>query len=489
MNSFGLDYLTWGLGNEEILSQIFDKFTVGVTFVNGDSEIVYYNQAQAEIDDAEPAEAIGKSLGSLYWVKDKTDHPALLALANRRAVVNEPCFYWTRKGKLVNSLQNAYPVWKDGALLGVMSFISEYGKLEEYQSFMQNEGLSLRTAESPGVVPLGQVITQDKTMLMNLEVIAKSADSPAPTLVSGEAGTGKDMFARAIHLISRRKEGPYLALSCAAFPPNLLDGMLFGISEGAFSGAEEKMGILERATGGTLFLEDVKALPEKIQNRLLKALHDGEVKRLGEGGSSYPIDFKLVAGLKCGPLEALARGGLKSELLEAIGVVRLALPPLRDRLVDVPLLTRHYIQKMNERLNRRIDTISEQMKEAFIRHDWPGNVRELVNALEGAMSLVAPGETFLGTSHFSSTFFEDVVKKHLNATTPMDWGVPAAPEPPRSSRSFSSASEAERLAAALEASGGNAAKAARSLKISPQLMNYKLKKFCLKKRITVRVEQ
>ncbi|MDR2351930.1 MAG: sigma 54-interacting transcriptional regulator [Deltaproteobacteria bacterium] len=489
MNSYNLDYLTWGWGHDDLLSQLFDKFATGVTFINVNSEIVYYNHSQGVIDNIDPSLVLGKSLLDLYWIKNKDEHPALISILSRQPILNFPYFYWTRNGKLVNSLQNVFPIFKDGILLGCVSFINEYNALTEEQKFVQSE-IEKREENTPKFTPvnLSQIITQDKIMLLNLDIISKSADSPAPILIAGESGTGKDMFARAIHSVSQRGEAPFMKVNCASIPLSLLTGILFGTSEGAFSGAIEQPGILERVTGGTLFLDGVNVLPASFQLRLLETLQEGVVKRLGSASEGTPFSFKLVSGVNYSYKETFPLQTLRPELLQYLGAVSLNLPPLRNRLGDIPLLTSFQIRRLNEELSLKIDSVSELMKDIFLRHNWPGNVRELLNAIQGAMTLVAPAETFLGVSHFNSTFFEDVVKKYQAASASLDWGGTYRRENPRLQRSVSSSSEAERLAAALEATGGNAAAAARSLKISPQLMNYKLKKFSLKKKITVRVE-
>jgi arginine utilization regulatory protein len=185
----------------------------------------------------------------------------------------------------------------------------------------------------------------------------------------------------------------------------------------------------------------------------------------------------------------VAGGSFRPELVLKLGAVFINIPPLRERAGDVALLTRHFISALNEGLKRKVERPSDETSEALQKHLWPGNVQELLCTLESAMNQVQPEEGALQLSHFNSSLFADVLKGSSVQVEDPDSGRLPKYEPVKTGLYLHRAAEVERIAAALEAAGGNAAKAARSLKISPQLMNYKLKKFSLKKKITVHVER
>jgi arginine utilization regulatory protein len=479
-----MENLKWGISSTELLSQIFNDFSTGVTIVDTNSEIVYYNKAQGQIDNMNPSEALGKNINDVQKVVEGTYHPTTLAIISRQPLINHASFYTTLSGKLVNSIQNIFAIVKDGVTLGCASFSNEYGRIIEGFNLNQGEesqnhggnGSSNHSREQS----ICQIITNEKSMFANLDIVSKAADSPSSILICGERGTGKDLFARLVHKNSSRRENPFLVLNCASIPESILEGILFGTVEGAFTLAVDRPGMLELANGGTLFLDEINSIPQGLQTKIAQTLKEGTVRRVGSSNGEIDFSVKLVSGTSGDPQEAIAKGILKPELVIQLGVVMVSLPPLRTRQSDIPLLTSHFIQKMNEKLGKKVSSLSDDIKEAFNGYSWPGNVTELENAIEGAMNLVQEDESILKFQHFNATLLAEVLKESRN---------PKEKNPETRSLHFLHRPvEAERIAAALEAAGGNAAKAARSLKISPQLMNYKLKKFSLKKKITVHVE-
>jgi arginine utilization regulatory protein len=487
MHSFGLENLTWGMGNTDLLSQIFDDFDTGVIIMNVNSEIVFYNQAQGRIDDIDPAHALGKSLLDLYKVGENASHPALTSIFSSKPLSNQPCYYYTHQGKLVNSVQNIFPLVKDGALVGCIAFTSEYGKaLDNYEAFQESQRRLPDKRQPDRPLGLGDIITEDKEMLSIVELIKNSSDSLSPVMFCGETGTGKDMFARIVHNISARRDAPFLAVNCASFSESLLDGLLFGTEEGAFTGARTKPGLFEMANGGTLFLDGIHSMPISLQGKLLRAVEERRTRRVG-GTGEYSLSLKIVSATTVNPREAVAAGSFRPELMLKLGVVQISIPPLRARQADIPLLTASFLSRINARLGKGVLSVAPEAREAMQGYLWPGNVQELFYTLESAIAQAPAGEERLSLSHFNSSLFADVLR---GASVPVaDAGKGPRYEPVRTGALLHRAAEVERIAAALEAADGNAAKAARSLKISPQLMNYKLKKFSLKKKITVHVER
>ncbi|MDR2612296.1 MAG: sigma 54-interacting transcriptional regulator, partial [Deltaproteobacteria bacterium] len=331
--------------------------------------------------------------------------------------------------------------------------------------------------------PEVSLLTEDKVFRYCIETAGKAAGTTSPMLFCGERGTGKGLLARTSHDLSPRKDGPFLALDFRAVPESLLEGILFGTEEGAFTGAADRPGILELAAGGTVYLDEISAIPPRIQDRLQAALDLGLAPRVGSAGTAREVDVKFMSSSSEPLKEILNSGRVRPGLLVRLGVVTLNLPPLRERRGDVPLLTGHFVRTFAEFFGKDARDVSDEVGGAFARHDWPSNVGELKCGIEGAMNAVSLGEASLRPQHFSSTLLGRLFRD--DAMSPGSAGSPGGGQ--RQVHYLHSAAEAERIAAALEAAGGNAAKAARSLKISPQLMNYKLKKFSLKKKITVQV--
>ncbi len=479
----GLEDLTRDIGKTELFAQMFDDFPSGVMVLNVHTALVYYNRAQGLLDDLEPEQALGKAILELYRVGDNTSYPTLMCLFSRKPLINYPCYYYTPRGKLINSIHNVFPLINDGKLAGCICFIREYGELAGQYTLAINQDrrpdFSLIRKPKP---TFDQIITQDQAMRQSLEIVSRSANSPSPVMLYGETGTGKEMFAQAIHDISRRRQNSFLTLNCAAIPESLLEGILFGTVKGAFTGSLDKPGIMELADGGTIFLDEINSMPLGLQSKMLRAIQEQKIRRVG-ASKEKSVSLKIISASNVHPPKAVTDGHLRADLLFRLGVVMVHIPPLRERRGDIPILVRHFIKKLNLRLNKKVAALSPALEEAFERYQWPGNVRELEHAIEGAMNIIHEEETVLEPAHFGASLFGEVLNSFVGQSPGGGGSGPAAA--PASADLLDD--EGERVAQALEASGGNAAKAARSLNISPQLMNYKMKKYGLKKQITIKV--
>jgi DNA-binding NtrC family response regulator len=225
--------------------------------------------------------------------------------------------------------------------------------------------------------------------VFNLIESLSSMDSSV--LITGETGTGKDLVARAIHFHSHRKSGPFVAINCAAVPETLLESELFGYERGAFTGAQRrKQGKLEQANGGTLFLDEIAEMPHALQSKLLRTIQEKQIERLG-GTKSISLDFRVIAATNKDISQELSANRFRLDLYYRINVVPIHLPPLRERLEDIPLLTDHFLEKLGRTNNRPGLRVSERTMLSLMNHSWPGNVRELENVLERAM-IVAQGD-------------------------------------------------------------------------------------------------
>jgi DNA-binding NtrC family response regulator len=214
--------------------------------------------------------------------------------------------------------------------------------------------------------------------------VVRAARSEVTVLVEGESGTGKELIVRALHYQSQRKEGPFVALNCAALPAHLIENELFGHEPGAFTDARQRyLGKFEQAGGGTLFLDEIGELPLEAQGKLLRVIQEREVTRIG-GSESVPIDVRLVAATNQ-ELESLIQGGdFRRDLYYRLNVVAIRMPPLRQRQEDIPLLVDFFIDRINCETENRLQGVAPRTLELFRQYDWPGNVRELENVLQGA---------------------------------------------------------------------------------------------------------
>ena len=219
------------------------------------------------------------------------------------------------------------------------------------------------------------------------ELVARVADTKTNVLISGESGTGKELVARAIHESSERRERPFVAVNCAAIPENLLESELFGHVKGSFTGAvQNKAGLFEVADGGTLFLDEVGELPPPLQVKLLRAIQEKKIRRVG-GTSDRAVDLRILSATNRRLEEEVAAGRFREDLYYRLNVIQIALPSLRERMEDLPLLVHHFVERFAKELGKPVRGFSDPAMERLVAYRYPGNVRELENVVERAVAL------------------------------------------------------------------------------------------------------
>ena len=298
------------------------------------------------------------------------------------------------------SIHSAVEAMKEGAEDYILKpFLNEeilqsLVKLEEVRELRnENRDLKVRIAEEGKGLP--GIIGQSPAMQAVFKIIRTVSKTDSNVLIQGETGTGKERISKAIHELSPRREGPMVAISCAAIPSNLLEDELFGHEKGAFTDARNrKLGRIERAEKGTFFLDDIDDMPLETQVKLLRVLQEREVERLG-GTETIQVDIRVVAATKVDLRELVKEGGFREDLFYRLNVVPLPLPPLRERKGDIELLAYHFIRKLGRGRNYEI---KPQVLEAMNAYYWPGNVRELEHAIERAIALAGQA-TFLKQEH------------------------------------------------------------------------------------------
>jgi two-component system response regulator AtoC len=329
-----------------------------------------------------------------------------------------------------------------------------------------------RTGRAPP--GLDEVVSAAPAMQAVFRLVRKVADFPTTVLITGETGTGKERIAGAIHAEGRRRGAPFVAINCGAIPENLLESELFGYVKGAFTDAkEDRPGLFEAAHGGTLFLDEVAELGLNLQVKLLRALVEKEIRRVGDN-RTIGVDVRVIAAT-AKPMDALvAQGAFREDLYYRLNVVRVELPPLRDRREDIPVLARHFIGQLGARLGLGAPGINDEALARLHAYDWPGNVRELENALERALVLSEGGGRITEAD--------------------LDHRFDPDPEVARVGRGVDPLLEGDELSLkvvipkverilirrALERTGGNRTKASILLGISHRALLYKLKEYDIK---------
>ena len=359
---------------------------------------------------------------------------------------------------------------------GAHDFIGKPVRLEELRVTLQN-ALEIRhlrrevkqaRRERSERFGFEQIIGESAAMKKAIELTKRVAQSDvAAILLQGETGTGKDLFARAIHHASERRDAPYLAINCAALPATLIESELFGYEKGAFTDAKaRKEGLFEQAQGGTIFLDEIGELELGLQAKLLRVLEENTFRRVG-GLRDLPLDVRVIAASNRDLKAESEAQRFRLDLYFRLSVIRVDIPPLRERGEDVILLANHYIEKTNhKRGEKKLRGLSPETAKIFLNYEWTGNVRELRNVIERA-SILEDGE-FVTTEHLPF----DLVSKNISAATSgetSEFILPAEGIPLEEV-------ELQLARQAMERSGGNLTHAARLLHISRDQLRYRLKK-------------
>jgi two-component system response regulator AtoC len=338
-------------------------------------------------------------------------------------------------------------------------------KKAEERERLKEENRQLRQ-EVSRECSFASIISRNKTMQETFGLVRKVADYKTTVLISGESGTGKELIARALHYEGVRKGKPFVAVNCAAIPEHLLESELFGHVKGAFTDASsDKSGLFEQADGGTLFLDEIGEMPLSLQVKLLRVLQDEEIKRVG-GTASKKVDVRVISATSRNLEEDAAGGRFREDLYFRLNVFTILLPPLRERLDDLPLLVEHFLGRFSARFGKSVRGVSAEVMKLFISYAWPGNIRELENLLERGV-ILCDGDTLTA---------ELLPVRLTGGGNELQFQLR---EGTLSIKQTGEAMERELIARALESTGGNRTHAAKVLEISLRSLLYKLKEYGL----------
>jgi two-component system response regulator AtoC len=386
--------------------------------------------------------------------------------------------------------------------LGAFDYITKPFDQAELQSVIAKATRTHQAAQR-SIKPDGRLrsaIVGDSSQMQDIfRIIDKVADTPSTVLITGESGTGKELIASALHEGSSRRERPLIRINCGAIPKDLMESELFGYERGAFTGAvTSKPGRFELADGGTLFLDEIGEIPVEMQVKLLRVLQEGEFERVG-GIKTTRVDVRLIAATNRDLEQEIDAGRFRKDLYYRLNVVPIRLPSLRERSGDIPMLTRHFIDKYNRRLNKRIEGISDEALDRLASYAWPGNIRELENLVERILLLADGPRIELrdlqdhlrapaigGATAAPAAGQPSIAAAHAPAPGPATGtGSDAGPPPGEGGlkdlvRAKAAELERDLIVRALEETGGNVTRAAKLLQISRKSLQTKMKEFGLR---------
>lgn len=456
----------------EMLQAILGTIDEGIHVVDAEGISIFYNHVAAELDGLTSDEVLGKPLLEVFPSLSKESSTLLQVIENGKPIYNQHQTYTNWRGVHVETVNTTLPVYVEQRLVAAVEVAKDIRKLRELSDRLLKlqaqigKPKKLRKSETDEVqYRFEDIVTNSPILMQVIDRARRAARTSSPVLIYGETGTGKELLVQSIHQASGRSSRPFIAQNCAALPASLLEGILFGTTKGSFTGAEDRPGLFELANGGTLFLDELNSMPLDLQAKLLRVLQDGQIRRIGSL-SSVQLDVRVIAATNEEPSLVVKQGAMRPDLFYRLNVVSFALPPLRNRREDIPLLIRHFIDKYNRRFHLQVNGVDEQVSKQFASYDWPGNVRELEHTIEAAMNLVE-GKT-IHMEHLPMHIVERAIGKReaiMDQTTTDE--LPNLREALRQT-------EEGLIVQALTQTKGNIKHAAKLLGVPRQTLQYKL---------------
>ncbi|HPO02076.1 MAG TPA: sigma 54-interacting transcriptional regulator [Treponemataceae bacterium] len=370
------------IADEAFTARILESISDGVFTVDEEWKISSFNRAAERITGVPRAQAVGRYCFEVFRSNMcESACPLKRTMKTGKPLIDRTGYCVTKKGKRVPiSVSTALLTDASGAVIGGAETFRDLSELEDLRKELASRGPNpLFRSKSPSMEPL-------------LGMLPAVAESTASVLIQGETGTGKEVLARALHSLSPRRDGPFVAVNCGAIPESLLESELFGFRKGAFTGADrDKPGRFALAEGGTLFLDEIGDIPASLQVKLLRVLQEREYEPLG-GTKPVRTDVRLVTATNRDLANMANDGSFRRDLYYRINVISLVLPPLRERREDIPDLAAGFLNTFAVRMNRTIDGFSPEVFSRFYAYSWPGNIRELENVVERMVVLAKAPE-------------------------------------------------------------------------------------------------
>jgi len=444
------------------LYTLLETSSDAIAVINSSKEVEFWNAHAEQFYNISKKEIVGKNIEDFFR---KQDLKLLEILATGEAVSN--MHHQPRPGKHV--LINSSPIWNNHAeVIGAISIeddVTNTVKLNEKLSFTTTELQKIKhqVNQQHQAVPFSNIRGESVAIQRVKDLSVKVARTDATVLIQGESGVGKELFSQGIHDGSLRNKQTFVPINCGAIPDTLFESELFGYAKGAFTGADRggKKGKIELADGGTLFLDEIGSLPLDMQVKLLRVLQEKEVFPIG-GNKAKKVDVRIVAATNSDLGEMVKAGTFRADLYYRLNVVIIDIPPLRDRLDDIPILVDHFMQEFSQKHQKQIPHLLTSTLNMFKGYDWPGNIRELRNIVERI--ILFNDKSTLGPQDISDVFpenHEQVSRKESVGLLHQD----------------KAALEKERIIETLDKTYGNKSAAAKILGISRVSLYKKMKEY------------
>ncbi|OGO78945.1 MAG: sigma-54-dependent Fis family transcriptional regulator [Clostridiales bacterium GWB2_37_7] len=464
--------MTMNLIYKSIIEAIIQNIDIGIHVVDDKGTTVIYNQAMGDMEGLQINDVVGNRLLDMFPSLTAETSTLYRVLNTKKPILNTRQTYLNKHGKQIKTINSTIPIMLTASKYGALEVAKDITREQELSKrveYLQHE-LATKDLEDDKLrgYTFKSLMGEDDKFQSSISIAKKAANSVSTVLIFGETGTGKELFAQSIHNESNRADKPFIAQNCAALPESLLEGILFGTVKGSFTGAINRPGLFEQASGGTLLLDEINSMGLQLQAKLLRVLQEGYVRRVG-GLNEIPLDVRIIATTNEDPLDLVQKGLLRKDLYYRLNVITLNIPTLRERKKDIPTLVEHFIKKYNVRLNKDVWYLSNDVKEAFLHYNWPGNVRELENLIEGAMNMINK-EHIIKPEHFSYEIYNKMFSNIQNTYS-------IKMEDNKSLDDVLEQVERSLISDALSACDGNISKSAEKLGVKRQTLQHKLKKY------------
>jgi len=375
---------------------ILDSISDGVFTVDDQWKITFFNHAAEKITGIDRQEAVGKNCSEVFKANIcETECALKCTMKHGKSIINKKIFIIDTFGiKKTISISTALLKDRDGKIIGGVETFRDLSAEEQLRKELKSN------------YTFADIISKNHRMHQLFRILPEIAVSNSTILIEGESGTGKELFARAIHNLSKRNKKRFVAINCAALPDTLLESELFGYKAGAFTDAKkDKPGRFAQAEGGTLFLDEIGDISPALQVRLLRVLQEKVYEPLG---SVHPCkaDVRIIAATNKSLTDLVKKNVFREDLFYRINVIRLNLPPLRERHEDIPLIIEHFINHFNFIMDKNIADVSADVMNILMNYDFPGNIRELENAMEHAFVLC--GSDIIQVEHLPEYMIQNI---------------------------------------------------------------------------------
>ena len=362
------------MGNDQLFQAILNSISEGVMTLDKDWRIISWNRAAERITGFQREEVLGRECAKLLRTPLCGEEcPVDKALSCGHSFENVEVAMRNKRDEVTHLLVNAAALCDvDGQIIGGLETFRDVSHAHWMQEELQQQ------------YGFTNIVGRSDAMKKVYETVGSLVNTDTTVLIQGESGTGKELIARALHFYSSRREKPFVAINCSALPEGVLETELFGHRKGAFTGAiRDHIGKFELANGGTLFLDEIAEISQAIQVKLLRVLEEREFQRVGDN-KDIKVNIRLITATNKDLYRKVLEGSFRDDLYYRLSVFPLNLPPLRERIEDIPLLVAHFINKFNKQMGKSIQGIADRVLEILEENPWPGNVRELANAMEHA---------------------------------------------------------------------------------------------------------